>query len=46
MKQYFGLGVGLLVGTVIGAAAVTGLHAQGKPSVFPILRRQSVDLPI
>jgi len=36
MKQYFGLGVGLLAGTVIGAAAVTGLHAQAKPPVFLI----------
>jgi uncharacterized protein (DUF1330 family) len=34
MKQYFGLAVGLLAGTVIGAAAVTGLHAQGKPPVY------------
>jgi uncharacterized protein (DUF1330 family) len=34
MKQYFGLGVGLLAGTVIGAAAVTGLHAQAKPPVY------------
>jgi uncharacterized protein (DUF1330 family) len=36
MKRYFALGVGLLAGTVIGAAAVSGLHAQGKPFVFVI----------
>ena len=36
MKQHFGLGVGLLAGTVIGAAAVTGLRAQGKPPVYLI----------
>jgi tRNA A37 threonylcarbamoyladenosine modification protein TsaB len=36
MKQYFGLGVGVLAGAVIGAAAVTGLHAQAKPPVFLI----------
>ena len=36
MKQYFGLGVGLLAGTLIGAAAITGLHAQAKPPVFVI----------
>jgi uncharacterized protein (DUF1330 family) len=36
MKQYFVLGVGLLAGTMIGAAAVTGLHAQAKPPVFLI----------
>jgi uncharacterized protein (DUF1330 family) len=34
MKQYLGVGVGLLAGTLIGAAAVTGLHAQAKPPVF------------
>jgi uncharacterized protein (DUF1330 family) len=34
MKQYFGLALGLLAGTVIGAAAVTGLHAQAKPPVY------------
>ena len=36
MKQYLVLGMGLLVGTVIGAAAVTGLHAQAKPTFFLI----------
>jgi uncharacterized protein (DUF1330 family) len=35
MKQYLGLGLGLIAGTMIGAA-VTGLHAQSKPSVFLI----------
>ncbi len=34
MKQYIGLGLGLIVGTVIGAAAVSGLHAQAKPPVY------------
>src|ERR1700693_4079640 len=34
MKQYFGLGLGMLAGTVMGAAAVTGLHAQAKPTVY------------
>jgi hypothetical protein len=34
MKQYFGLGLAVLVGTVIGAAAVSGLHAQAKPPVY------------
>ena len=36
MKQGFGLGVGLLASTLLGAAVVTGLHAQAKPSVFVI----------
>ena len=34
MKQFFGLGVGLVAGTLIGAAAVSGLQAQGKAPVF------------
>ena len=34
MKQYLGLGLGVLVGTAIGAAAVSGLHAQAKPPVY------------
>jgi uncharacterized protein (DUF1330 family) len=34
MKQYLGLGLAMLAGTVIGAAAVSGLHAQGKPPVY------------
>jgi uncharacterized protein (DUF1330 family) len=36
MKQYVVLGMGLLVGTIIGAAAVSGLHAQGKAPVYLI----------
>ena len=36
MKRYFGLALVLLAGTVIGAAAVTGLHAQAKPPVYLI----------
>ena len=34
MRQYIGLGVGLLAGAVVGAAGVTGLHAQSKAPVF------------
>jgi len=34
MKQLFGLGLGLVVGSAIGAAAVTALHAQGKSQVY------------
>jgi len=36
MKAYFGVGVGMLVGTVLGAAAVTGLHAQAKPPAYVV----------
>jgi uncharacterized protein (DUF1330 family) len=34
MKQYFGLGLAMLAGTAIGAAGVSVLHAQAKPSVY------------
>jgi uncharacterized protein (DUF1330 family) len=36
MKNYVALGAGLLAGTVIGAAAVTGLHAQPRHPVYLI----------
>jgi uncharacterized protein (DUF1330 family) len=35
-KQYLGLGLGMLAGTLIGAAAVSGLHAQAKLPVYLI----------
>src|SRR3954447_11891872 len=34
MKQYFGPGLAMLAGTIIGAAGVSVLHAQAKPPVF------------
>jgi hypothetical protein len=30
MKQYLGVGLGMLAGVAIGATAITGLHAQAK----------------
>ena len=36
MRQYLGLALGLLAGTAIGGAAVTGLHAQARPPVYLI----------
>ena len=36
MRHYFGLGLAMVAGTVIGAAAVGGLHAQAKPPVYLI----------
>jgi uncharacterized protein (DUF1330 family) len=43
MKQYFGVGVGMLAGTLIGAAAVSGLHAQAKPPVYLITEIEVTD---
>jgi uncharacterized protein (DUF1330 family) len=34
MKQYVGMGLAMLVGAGIGAAGVSGLHAQAKPPVY------------
>ena len=35
MRQYFGVALGMVAGSVLGAAAVTGLNAQVKaPSVY------------
>jgi uncharacterized protein (DUF1330 family) len=34
MKTYFGIGLGMIAGSVLGAAAVTGLHAQAKTPVY------------
>ena len=43
MKGYLALGAGLVVGIMIGAAAVTGLYAQAKPSVFVITEIDIID---
>ena len=37
MKQYLGLGLGMIAGTVIGAAAISGLHAQAKPPSYYVV---------
>ena len=37
MKQYLGLGLGMIAGAVLGAAAVTGLHAQAKPPAYAVV---------
>ncbi|HEY1474266.1 MAG TPA: DUF1330 domain-containing protein [Pseudolabrys sp.] len=34
MKQFLGLGLAMLAGSVLGAAAVSGLHAQAKAPVY------------
>jgi uncharacterized protein (DUF1330 family) len=36
MNPYFGMGIGLLAGVVIGAISVSGLNAQGKAPVYLI----------
>src|SRR5262245_34548032 len=34
MRHYFSAGLGMLAGIAIGAVAITGLHAQGKPTFY------------
>jgi uncharacterized protein (DUF1330 family) len=34
LKTYFGVGLGMLAGAVLGAAAVSGLHAQGNAPIY------------
>ena len=36
MKTYYAVGSGMLVGAVMGAAAVQSLHAQSKPPAYVI----------
>jgi uncharacterized protein (DUF1330 family) len=36
MRSYFGIGLAMLAGAVIGAAAVQGLHAQGGAPVYVV----------
>jgi uncharacterized protein (DUF1330 family) len=44
MKQYVGLGLAMVTGTVIGAAAVSGLHAQVKSSkAYTVTELQTLD---
>jgi uncharacterized protein (DUF1330 family) len=43
MKQYLGLGVAMIAGTLMGAAGVSVLHAQGKPKAYLVTESEIVD---
>ena len=43
MKVNFKLAITLLAGAAIGAAAVQGLHAQGKPKAYIVTESEIVD---
>jgi uncharacterized protein (DUF1330 family) len=46
MKRYVSLGMAMLVGTAIGAAAVNGLQAQGKaPGAYAIVDISAINNP-
>ena len=43
MKQYLGLGLGLIAGTLIGAAGISVLHAQAKPKAYLVTESEVLD---
>jgi uncharacterized protein (DUF1330 family) len=43
MNRYISLGIAMLAGAAIGAAAVGGLHAQGKPKAYLVTELQVLD---
>lgn len=43
MNRYIPLGVAMLAGVAIGAAAVGGLHAQAKPKAYLVAELQVTD---
>jgi uncharacterized protein (DUF1330 family) len=45
MKQYFGLGLAILAGAALGAAAVDRLHAQGKSGAYSVIEISEVTKP-
>ena len=43
MKKYLGLGLGMIAGTLIGAAGVSVLHAQAKPKAYLVSESEVLD---
>lgn len=43
MNRYLSLGIAMLAGVAIGAAAVGGLHAQNKPKAYLVTELQVID---
>jgi uncharacterized protein (DUF1330 family) len=43
MNRYISLGIAMLAGAAIGAAAVGGLHAQSKPKAYLVTELQVLD---
>jgi len=43
MKRYIGLGIAMCAGAAIGAAAVSGLHAQAKLKAYSVTEQEVVD---
>jgi uncharacterized protein (DUF1330 family) len=43
MKRYIGLGIAMFAGAAIGAAAVSGLHAQAKLKAYTVTEQNVID---
>ena len=43
MKRYIGLGIAMFAGAAIGAAAVSGLHAQTKLEAYSVTEQEVID---
>jgi uncharacterized protein (DUF1330 family) len=43
MKQYLGLALGMVAGSVLGAGAITALHAQAKAPAFLVIEINKIN---
>ena len=43
MKTYFTVGLSMIAGAALGAAAIQGLHAQAKPKAYQVTELEIID---
>ena len=43
MKQYLGMALGMVAGSVLGAGAITALHAQAKPPAYFVVEINKIN---
>jgi len=43
MKQYLGVALGMVAGSVLGAGAITALHAQAKPPAYFVVEINKIN---
>jgi uncharacterized protein (DUF1330 family) len=43
MKQYLGVAMGMVAGSVLGAGAITALHAQAKPPAYFVIEINKIN---
>src|SRR5215471_18208136 len=43
MKQYLGVALGMAAGSVLGAGAITALHAQAKPPAYFVVEINKIN---